>query len=105
MIVSGNFTGLVGLGVRSALFVSGFAPFGFICASSILFLSNISTLITNNYFSKLQIRYFTLGDWIVRITLLYKQALKQSMVDKEINEKEALELKKIYNHYLDKRKK
>ena len=26
------------------------------------------------------------------------------MVDKKIDEKEALELKKIYNHYLDKRK-
>ena len=27
------------------------------------------------------------------------------MIDKKINEKEALELKKVYNHYLDKRKK
>ena len=26
------------------------------------------------------------------------------MIDKEIDEKEAQELKKIYNHYLDKRK-
>ena len=26
------------------------------------------------------------------------------MIDKKIDEKEALELKKIYNHYLDKRK-
>ena len=26
------------------------------------------------------------------------------MVDKKIDEKEALELKKVYNHYLDKRK-
>ena len=26
------------------------------------------------------------------------------MTDKEIDEKEALELKKIYNHYIDKRK-
>ena len=27
------------------------------------------------------------------------------MIDKKIDEKEALELKKIYNHYIDKRKK
>ena len=26
------------------------------------------------------------------------------MIDKKIDEKEALELKKIYNHYIDKRK-
>ena len=30
--------------------------------------------------------------------------LQQSMVDKKIDEKEALEFKKIYNHYIDKRK-
>ena len=27
------------------------------------------------------------------------------MIDKKIHEKQALEMKKIYNHYLDKRKK
>ena len=30
--------------------------------------------------------------------------MKQSKVDKKIDEKETQELKKIYNHYLDKRK-
>ena len=30
--------------------------------------------------------------------------MKQSIVDKKIDGKEAQELKKIYNHYLDKRK-
>ena len=29
--------------------------------------------------------------------------MKQSMIDKKIDEKEAQELKKIYNHYIDKR--
>ena len=38
-----------------------------------------------------------------RFTLLYEKTLKQSMVDKKIDEKESQELKKIYNHYLDKR--
>ena len=32
-----------------------------------------------------------------------KKTLKSSMIDKRIDEKEAQELKKIYNHYLDKR--
>ena len=34
----------------------------------------------------------------------YEKTLKQSMVDKKIDEKESQELKKIYNHYIDKRK-
>ena len=49
-------------------------------------------------------RYTKLRDWINFITLLCEKTLKQSMIDKKIDEKEALELKKIYNHYLDKRK-
>ena len=41
----------------------------------------------------------------VVFTMLYEKTLKQSMVDqKKIIEKEALELKKFYKHYLDKRK-
>ena len=68
------------------------------------FLSSISTLITNEYFSKLKIRYTKLRDWINGITLLYKKTLKESMIDKKIDEKEAQKLKQIYNHYIDKRK-
>ena len=33
-----------------------------------------------------------------------KKTLETSMIDKKIDEKEAQELRKIYNHYLDKRK-
>ena len=51
----------------------------------------------------MKIRYTKLRDWINVITLLYEKTLKQSMVDKKIDEKEAQELKKIYNHYIDKR--
>ena len=36
--------------------------------------------------------------------LLYEKTLKQSVLDKKIDEKETQELKKIYKHYLDKRK-
>ena len=38
------------------------------------------------------------------ITLLYEKTLKVSMIDKKIDEKQAVEIKKIYNHYIDKRK-
>ena len=38
------------------------------------------------------------------ITLLYEKTLKSSLVDKKTVKKEAEELKKIYIHYVDKRK-
>ena len=73
-----------------------------IAASGISIVSSISTLITNEYFSKLKIRYTKLRDWINVTTLLYEKTLKESMIDKKIDEKEAENLKSIYNHYLNK---
>ena len=43
-------------------------------------------------------------DWIHVLTLFYEKTLKISMVDTKIYEKEDEELKKIYNHYMGKRK-
>ena len=77
---------------------------GIIISSSTALLTSIAILITYEHISKLKIRYTKLRDWINVITLLYENTLKQSMVDKKIDEKEAQELIKIYNHYLDKRK-
>ena len=77
---------------------------GFILSSSTALITSIAILITNEYFSKLKIRYTKPRDWINVITLLYEKNLKTSMVDKIIDEKEAEELKEIYNHYFDKRK-
>ena len=76
---------------------------GIIASSSTTFLTSIAILITNEYISKLKIRYTKLRDWINVITLLYEKTLKQSMIDKKIDEKEAEQLKQIYNHYLDKK--
>ena len=76
---------------------------GNIISSSTALLTSIAILITNEYISKLKVRYSKLRDWINIITLLFEKTLKQSMVDEKIDEKEALELKKIYNHYIDKR--
>ena len=56
MIVSEILIGVGGLSVGSGLTISGLAPFGIMCASSISFSSSISTLITNEYFSKMKIR-------------------------------------------------
>ena len=38
------------------------------------------------------------------ISLLYEKTLEYPIIDKKIDEKEALEMKKICNNYLDKRK-
>ena len=76
---------------------------GIVISSSTALLTSIAKLITNEYISKLKIRYTKLKDWINVITLLYEKTLKQSMIDRNIDEKKAMELKKIYNHYLDKR--
>ena len=76
---------------------------GIVLTSSTALLTSIAILITNEYISKLKIRYTKLRDMINVITLFYEKTLKQSMVDKKIDEKEAQELKKIYNHYVDKK--
>ena len=84
MIVSEILIGLVGLGVGSGLTISGLTPVGIMCASSISIFSSISTLNTNECFSKLKIRYTKLGNWINIITFLYEKTLKQSMSEKKL---------------------
>ena len=76
---------------------------GIIISSSTALLTSIAILITNEYISKLKIRYTKLRDWINVITLLYEKTLKESMIDKVINQKEADQLKQIYNHNVDKK--
>ena len=77
---------------------------GTVLTSSTALLTSIAILITNKFISKLKLRYTELRDWINVNTLLYEKTSKQSMVDKEIIEKEAEELENIYSPYNDKRK-
>ena len=77
---------------------------GIVLTSSTALLTSLAILITNEYITKLKLRYTKLRNWINFITILYEKTLNQSMIDKKIDEKEAQELKKIYNHYIDKRK-
>ena len=76
---------------------------GIIISSSASLLTSIAILITNEYISKLKIRYTKLKDWINVITLLYEKTLRESMIGKKIDQKEADQLKQIYNHYIDKK--
>ena len=76
---------------------------GIVISSTTALLTSLAILITNEYISKLKIRYTKLRDWINVIRLLYEKTLKESMIDKKIDQKEADQLKQIYNHYLDKK--
>ena len=77
---------------------------GVILWSFAALLTCISVLITKEHVLKLKNIYTKLKVWIKVITLLHEKIFKQSMIDKKIGEKELLELKEIYDHYLDKRK-
>ena len=76
---------------------------GNIFSSSTALLTSFGILITNEYISKLKIRYTELRDWVIVITLLYERTLKKCMIDRKNDQKEAEQLKQIYNHYIDKR--
>ena len=53
---------------------------GIIISSSTALLTSRAILITNEYISKLKIRYTKLRDWINVITLLYEKTLKTSII-------------------------
>ena len=77
---------------------------GIVLTSSTALSTSLAKLITNECNNKLKLRYTKLRDWINFITILYEKTLNQSMIDKKMDEREASEFQKIYNHYLDKRK-
>ena len=67
---------------------------GVIISSSTALLTSIAILITNEYISKIKLRYTKRRYFINFITMLYEKTLSQSMIDKKIDEKGAQELKK-----------
>ena len=77
---------------------------GIVLTSSTALLTSLAILFTNEYISKLKLRYTKLRDWINFITILFEKTLNQSMIDKKTDKKEASELKKTYIHHVDKRR-
>ena len=57
--------------------------FGIVLTSSTALLTSMAILITNEYISKLKMRYTKLRDWIIVISFLYEKTLKTSLVDKK----------------------
>ena len=96
---------LVGSGsaITSSTFSLINPSIGIPIASYSALLTSVAISITNEYISKLKIRYTKLRDWINVITLLYEKTLKESVIDKKIDEKESEQLKQIYIHYVDKK--
>ena len=68
---------------------------GILLTSSTALVTSLAILITNEYNSKLKLRFTKLRDWIKFITIVYEKTLNQSLIDKKNDEKEASELKKI----------
>ena len=60
---------------------------GIVLTSSTALLTSLAILITNEYISKLKLRYTKLRDWINFITIIYEKTLKQSMIDKKLIKK------------------
>ena len=60
---------------------------GIVVSSSTALLTSLAILITNEYISKLKIRYTKLRDWIIVITLLSEKTLKSFIVDKKMIKK------------------
>ena len=56
-------------------------------SSSTALLTSIAILITNEYINKLKLRYTKLRVWTNVITLLYEKTLKESLIDKQIDQK------------------
>ena len=75
-----------------------------VLVSSTALLTSIAILVTNEHVSNIGIRFTKLRDWINVITLIYEKTWKQKLIEKNIDEIEALELREIYNRYLDKRR-
>ena len=77
---------------------------GLVLTSSTALLTSIAILITNEYVSKLKLRCTKMRDWITYNTNPHEKLLGHSIIHKKSDEKEGKELKKVYNHCIDKRK-
>ena len=75
------------IGSRSAVGTSTISltnpSIGIVLTSSTALLTSLAILITNEYISKLKLRYTKLRDWINFITILYEKTLNQSMIHKK----------------------
>ena len=105
-IVAGIISGILGVSSGITLTATGVGAIAGvpIIASSGLLIS-IAVTIINEYISKLKERYLRLRTFTNKIRVDYEKVLKKSLADKVIDEKEGIELKKLYDLYLNNQKK
>ena len=105
-IIAGIISGILGVSSGITLTATGVGAIAGVPvkATSGLLISIAVTAI-NEYISKLKERYIRLRIFVNKIRVDYEKVLKKSMADKVIDEKEGLELKKIYDFYLNNQKK
>ena len=105
-IVAGIISGILGVSSGITLTATGVGAIAGvpIIASSGLLIS-IAVTIINEYISKLKERYLRLRTFTNKIRVDYEKVLKKSLADKVIDEKEGIELKKLYEFYLNNQKK
>ena len=77
---------------------------GNVLTNSTALLTSIAMIITNEYISKLKLRRTKKSDWINVSTLLCVTTLKQSVIDKKVDDKDAIEFEKGYKQFLHRRK-
>ena len=85
LIVTENLTGS-GSAISTSTMSLLKPSIGIVLTSSTALLTPLAILITNEYISKLKTRYTKLRDWIIVITLLYEKTLKQTLIDKKIDD-------------------
>ena len=105
-IVAGIISGILGVSSEITLTATGVGAIAGvpIIASSGLLIS-IAVTIINEYISKLKEKYLRLRTFTNKIRVDYEKVLKKSLADKVIDEKEGMELKKLYEFYLNNQKK
>ena len=95
------------LGVSSGITLSA-TGVGAIAGGTIIGCSTaligFTIIFINEYISRLKERYIRIRGEVNRIRINYEKALKKAMVDKVIDEKEEIELKKMYEFYLNNKK-
>ena len=101
-IIAGIISGILGVSSGIAVTATGVGAIaGVAIIGSTGVLISIAVTAIKEYISKLKERYIRLRTFVNKIRVDYEKVLKKSMADKFIDEKEGLELKKIYEFYLN----
>ena len=105
-IITNKVIGILGIGSGIILSLTGVgAVVGVTLIGASLLLVSCAVTVINEYISRMKQRYLRLRMFVNEIKIQYEKLLKKSLIDKFIDEKEGTELKKLYDFYLNNKKK